>query len=250
MEQQTPAPIQKSQKRPGGEAYTVQNILCQNGVVMLNLAPIEGKPFTFKSGQFAMISLFNADGSVWKTRPFSICSSPTDKDHLEFTIKIYGEFTHAIANLKRGDRVGVSGPYGVFVFKEEEMKSVVFLAGGIGVAPFMSMIRYATAKRLPNELTLLYSMKTGNDLVFVDELKALAEENEKLRVIFTVTENIPDAWSHERGMIDETMLNRHCSSFAGTHFLLCGPPGFMDAMKQCLAKRGVPKDRILFEAFS
>ena len=229
--------------------YSVKNIKQINGVVLLTLIPEQETIFDFKPGQFAMIALYDENGKIWKQRPFSICSPPTNRNYIQFAIKIFGEFTHKIAALKEGDKVGVSGPYGFFIFDEVKMNDVVFLTGGIGVTPFVSMIRYASEKKLPNKLLLLYSIKTKNDIVCLDELETISRQNKNFQAVFTLTSDIPDNWQYEKGRIDENMLKKYCSSLVDKYFFLCGPPGFMEAMKELLIKNGVPENLIIVENF-
>ena len=229
--------------------YSVKNIKQINGVVLLTLIPEQETIFDFKPGQFAMIALYDENGKTWKQRPFYVCSPPTNKNYIQFAIKIFGEFTHRIAVLKEGDKVGVSGPYGFFIFDEAKMRDVVFLAGSIGVTPFVSMIRYASEKSLANKILLLYSIKTKDDIVCLGELETISRQNKNFQVVFALTSDFPDDWQHEKGRIDENMLKKYRSSFADKYFFLCGPPGFMDAMKKILTNNGVPQNFIIVENF-
>lgn len=229
--------------------YIVKRIKQINGVVFLDLVPKQGDVFNFSPGQFAMVALYDENGAVWKQRPFSICSPPTSKNHLQFAIKIFGEFTHKIASLEEGDKLGVAGPYGFFIFDETKMKNVVFLAGGIGITPFVSMIRYASEKNLTNKILLFCSIKTKDDIVCLEELESFSRQNKNFRVVFTLTSDIPNNWLYEKGRIDEEMLKKYCPSFADKYFFLCGPSGFMTAMKEYLIKNGVQENLIITENF-
>ena len=218
-------------------------------IIGLDLIPQDGEIFGFKPGQFVMLALYDKQGKIWQQRAFSICSSPANKDYIQLGIKIQGLFTQKLDKLKKGDKVGISGPYGFFVFDEKIMKDVVFLAGGIGVTPFISAIRYANDKDLDNQLILIYSNKTRQDTAFYDELNQVAKENKNFKVIFTLTQEEPEVWKGEKGRINAEMLKKYCSPLKNKYFLFCGPAGFLKAIDTCLLDIGVSKDYIKKEGW-
>lgn len=216
-------------------------------IVGLNLVPQKGQIFDFKPGQFVMLVIYNKQGKVWQQRPYSICSSPTNKDYLQLAVKIYGEFSQKMGSLKKGDQVGITGPYGVFIFKAKEMKEVVFLAGGIAITPFISAIRYAANKNLKNKFTLFYSNKTKKDIAFYNELKILAKNNNNFKVIFLLTRETPDQWEGEKYRINEKILKNYCLPFKEKYFFICGPAEFIETINKYLLKIGVSQDYIKIE---
>jgi len=221
-----------------------------HNVFALKLAPQDGgQVFDYKPGQYVMIGIKNENGEVDEKRAFSLASSPTNKDYIELGFKIYGPFTQKTASLKEGDGIAVSEPTGTFTFSENRSTGSMMLAGGIGVTPLMSMIRYACDKKLPNKITLLYSNKTENDIVYYNEFKKLSEENSNFRVIFTITDDISADWQGERGRIDKEMIKKYAGSLSSDHFLLCGPPGFMEATINNLKELGVSEMQIEMEKF-
>ncbi len=229
--------------------YTVGRIEKNRDVVFLDIFPKEGEVFDFKAGQFIMLALYDEDGEVYDKRPFSICSSPLNKKFIQLAIKIEGEFTNKVATLKEGDFVGVVGPSGFFVFNETRMKDVVFFAGGIGVAPFVSAIRYISDKKLENNVILFYSNKTKEDIAFFDELKLISKELKNIQVVFTISDDISESWGYEKGRIDEDMIKKYSPDFVGKYFSLCGPISFMNAMIAILKKNGVADEHIDMERF-
>src|SRR3989338_2572149 len=108
----------------------IKNKMETHNVILLQLQPFKGQVFHFLPGQFVMLVLYDTGGKEWQARPFSIASSPTNSKYLELGIKIYGEYTHKAAELKVGEKVGIRGPFGGFVFDENKMKNIVMLAGG------------------------------------------------------------------------------------------------------------------------
>ncbi len=229
--------------------YKINKIEKTHDVVLLNIVPERGEIFDFKPGQFVILAIYDKKGNVWQQRPFSICSSTLNKEYLQLAIKVHSEFTKKITTLKIKDSVGVSGPYGFFTFNETKMKDIVFLAGGIGITPFMSAIRYVCEKKLSNKLTLLYSNKTKEDIVFFEELKSISQEYKNIQTIFVLTDDAPRLWEHEKGRIDKIMLNKYCSPFKEKHFLLCGPLGFMESLTAYLEAKDVSKNYIEMERF-
>jgi glycine betaine catabolism B len=216
-------------------------------VISLYLSPQTGDVLDFKPGQFVMLHLFNADGTEWRKLPYSICSSPTEKNHLHLGFKIEGEFTQKTATLDEEDLVGISGPFGRFVLGEK-MKRVVMLAGGIGITPFLSMIRFATAKNLDDTIALIYANKTTNDIAFKNALQELAAKNKNFSVTFSIDKPVP-GWRGETGYVTQDMVKKTCHAMKDTFFMLCGPPPFVHAMENMLAECGVKKEFIKKEKF-
>lgn len=229
--------------------YKISNTEKIGDVVVLNITPKEGSVFDFKPGQFVMIGIYDKDGNIWQRRPFSICSSPLNKKYLQLAIKVYGEFTQKIATLKKDDEVEISIPSGFFVFNENRMKETVFLAGGIGITPFISAIRYVSEKNLPNKIILLYSNKMKKDIIFFEELKSISQKHKNIQVFFILTNETPEHMKYESGRIDENMLKKYCSPFTEKYFSLCGPPMFMEAIITQLKKNEVQTDHIDTERF-
>jgi ferredoxin-NADP reductase len=195
----------------------------------------------FKPGQFIMLK---AGG---RSEAFSISSSPFDSC-IEVSMKMgISSFKKAMEDAKIGDTFEIKGPYGVFSM--DENKDAIMLAGGIGVTPFRSMIRYATAKKLPTRITLLYSNKTLADIAFRDELEMLEKENKNFRVINTITRHEGHEWKGRTGRIDEGMV-KSIRGWENAMFYLCGPPAMVDGMAQLLAGMGIQKERIRMEKFT
>lgn len=222
-------------------------------VVVIDMADKKGRPvFDFKPGQYVMVSYKNEKGVVPDKHAFSIASAPSQKDRLTLGIKILGNFTQGIAKLKVGDDIFVSGPFGDFVFDDKKHKDLVMIAGGIGITPFMSAMRYATDTGLPNKLSLLYSNRTLAGTLFMQEIREMQERNANLRALFSVTDealpgNAPDIIGER---LSGQVISETLGGFDGKTFFLCGPKGFMEAMKNELRVRGATADQIAMEEFS
>jgi ferredoxin-NADP reductase len=152
------------------------------------------RPLAFEPGQYAAIS-FEHKGKPSPARCFSIVSSPTDQHLLQFSMRVRGHYTTALSRLQEGEVVDVIGPYGGFVFDTSREKKAIFLAGGIGITPFMSMMRYLVALQSDNDITLLYSLASQDDVPFKDELLAIQNRHPNLKVLFVVgngpTDSLP-----------------------------------------------------------
>jgi ferredoxin-NADP reductase len=210
---------------------------------------------SFKPGQFINIALeLPTTPPRMLARPYSMCSAPTDYPYLSLTFKVVEKelsFSKLLAKLKPGDSVGVNGPFGLFTFDENVHKDVVMIAGGVGVTPFRSIIRYAAAKKLPNKLTLLFTNKTHEDIIYRSEFAEMEKNNPNFRCICTITrEGAEKAEGIETGRFDAARILAACGgSIGGKHFMLCGSTPFVQAFRQLLTEMGVPKERILFELF-
>ena len=222
-------------------------------VVVLELAEKNGNPvFGFKPGQYVMISYKNEKGKIEDKHAFSIASAPSDKDYIRLGIKISGNFTQGISKLREGEEIFVSGPFGDFVFDEKKHQEAVFLAGGIGITPFISALRQAAQNNLPNKLSLIYSNRNIAGTIFLDELKELAKNNKNIRTLFSITEEkIPrgaEGFVNER--VNRKIISDYIGSVSGKTFFLCGPEKFMFSMKENLISLGVKKEQIMAEEFT
>lgn len=231
--------------------YTVQKVWRTTpNIVAMNVVPESGQVFDFKAGQFVMLRLLNPDGSFWRQLPFSICTPPGEKTYLQLAWKIFGQFTQRAAALKEGDRVEIAGPFGVFTIDETTMTNIAFLSGGIGITPFLSMMRDATERKLPIKMMLLDANHTKVDIAFFQEIQELASKNPNVSVLFIIgSGELPERVQCAEGRINMAMLEKYCGNFSATWYFLCGPPAFMDAMMECLLSKGVPKERIRKEIF-
>lgn len=211
------------------------------------------RPIAFQPGQYAAIS-YEKRGKLSTARCFSIVSSPTDQHTLQFSMRVRGHFTTALSNLQKGDIVDVSGPYGGFVFDTSNDKKAIFMAGGIGITPFMSIMRYLSALHADNEVTLLYSCSTQDDVPFESELLDIQKEHPNLKVVFVVgkgpTDRLP-ASQVATGYITGELLDKVTGkNYQDRRFFICGPPVFMKAVAGTVTKQGAPRSSILTEAFT
>lgn len=222
-------------------------------LVILELANKTGQPiFTFRPGQYGMISYKNSQGKITDKHAFSFASSPTQKNYLRFGIRTQGEFTSGLRQLKEGDEIIVSGPYGKFIYDENKYADLVLIAGGIGITPFVSALNYATDLGLTNKLSLIYSAQTIKEAAFYEELQALEKNNPNISILFSFTKEI--GLKEEKNIISRRVnaeiIKNFIGNINGKTFFICGPTSFMDAMITNLLSLGVTKKQIELEEFS
>jgi ferredoxin-NADP reductase len=201
----------------------------------------------YKPGQFLFVTLKQGDKELRKH--FSFSSSPTEKDHIEFTKKLTDhEYSEALKAVKVGDWARIDAPYGQFTF-EGEYPKIALLGGGIGITPFISICKNATDKGLNNKITLFYGCRTENDIVFKNEFEGLAQKNENLKLVFTLNE-APPQWKGATGIINADMVKRELPDYKETIFYACGPPPMVKAMEALIENLGLPKTQLKLEYFT
>jgi len=182
------------------------------------------------------------------TKHFTISSSPTETDFIEFTKKLTDHpFSLALKRLKTGDWAFVDGPYGDFTF-EGEYDRIGMLSGGIGITPLRSICKYCTDTQSETKITLLYGNRTKEDIVFRQELEEMQLRNRNMKVVFCLSET-SQTWRGYIGRIDIEMVRKEIPDYAKTCFYTCGPPAMVDAMEKLLKELSVPAAQIRKESF-
>ena len=202
---------------------------------------------TYKPGQYFFITIKQGDREL--TKHFSFSSSPTDKDHFEFTKKFTDhEYSMALKAAKVGDWARIDAPYGQFTF-EGEYPKIALLAGGIGITPFISICKNATDKRLNSKITLFYGCRTENDIAFKQELEKMQEQNKNLKIVFMVNE-VSSQWKGATGVINAEMIKKELPDYKDNLFYVCGPPPMVKAMETLVESIGLPKTQLKLEYFT
>src|SRR5260370_359286 len=182
----------------------------------------EGHDVDFKTGQF--ITVCWPDTPNYK-RAYSLSSSALDRGYYEITVKRDGKMgTRIVDWAKVGDKMGVLPPVGKFLPVYEPDKHLICIAGGSGVTPFRAYVREATRRKLETKITVLYSVRTTNDIIFNEEFHKLQLDNPRFNFFVTCTRLHPeDSWTGRRGRITAEWVKEHIHDLAATVFSACRP---------------------------
>jgi glycine betaine catabolism B len=201
--------------------------------------------FDFKPGQYMMVTV-RTDGKEL-VHPFSISSSPTDRGLIEFTKKLtQSEYSNYLRSAKLGDWTRIDGPYGKFTC-ECEFEKILFLAGGIGITPFFSIIKYCVDNHLPTSMVLFYGSRTENEIAFRRELDAMAQANSNLKIIYVLNEGNP-TWTGKVGFVTADLIRQEVPDYKDRVFYACGPPVMVSAMQKVVAALGLPESQLKLES--
>ena len=220
-------------------------------VLTLKFLPVNGRLFSFEPGQFILVSFLDSRANN-RIRAYSISSCPQDK-FLSITVKKVGVFSSALHKLKIGEKVKISSARGDF-YPEKSMirqpAELVFLAAGIGIAPFYAIIKDFYRQKSPNKITLFYSNRTKKEIVFFKELNKIAKNWLNLKIIYLVTrEEMKDKCISECCRVDIIILKKYLKDLKGKHYFICGPREFVSDKFKELKDCGVKGRFVKIEAF-
>jgi ferredoxin-NADP reductase len=207
--------------------------------------------FVFKAGQAVVLELLDPPpGDGQKRRTFSLVSAPFESTLAIATRMRDTAFKRALNALPEGASVKLVGPIGQFTLADAA-RPAVFIAGGIGITPFMSMLRQAASDRSPQSLLLLYSNRRPEDAVFLDELQELERQNGNFRLVATMTAMSKSVrkWDGETGFVNADLIRRAVKGLVAPLYYVVGPPAMVVAMQDTLRSAGVAEDSILTEEF-
>jgi len=214
-----------------------------------------GKPagFSFKAGQAVDVVLVDAPAAdAQNTRhAFSLVSAPFEDELVVATRMRDSAYKRALGSLAIGSPVRLEGPFGSLTLHNNRARPAVLIAGGIGITPFMSMLRQAAQDESRQRLLLLYSNRRPEDAAFLSELQQLEERNRNFRLLATMTEISKSArpWTGETRMIDVGLLKKAVDGLPAPIYYLAGPPAMVEALRQTLNLAGVDDDDIRSEEF-
>ena len=229
--------------------YRVVGVKAEHGAVYsLALEPVGRSGITFLPGQFAWLTAGNSPFSAHE-HPFSFSSSSETPQRVEFAVKELGDFSRTIKDLPLGERVYIDGPYGSCSpdchFGAEEL---LLIAGGIGIAPMMSILRTMADRHDSRPVQLIYGSYSLDWASFREELDALAKTL-NLRVVHAL-EHPPQGWTGETGYVTAEMLRRYLPSGENRYrVFVCGPLSMLSAVTRALVSLGVPRALISLERF-
>ena len=203
------------------------------------------KKFIFKAGQFCFLRL-NKD-KLYARHPFTVASAPIENE-ISFTAKQTGRFTKALSKLKRGEEVIVDGPCGVFTI-EDRAKDLVFMAGGVGITPFMSMIRGKLKDNKNQKIILLYGSKTEKDIIYQEQLDSIKTDWLKKVYVLSDEQTVPKIGGYETGYVNQEIIKKYVNNINNSLFYICGPESMKNSLQKILNQLGVKKQDIMIEDF-
>jgi len=201
----------------------------------------------FQTGQF--ITLYWPDTPTYK-RAYSLSSCALDRGFYEVTVKRDGKMgTRIVDWAKAGDTLVVIPPTGRFLPQYQPDKHLICVAGGSGVTPFRGFVREATRRKLETRITVLYSVRTTNDIIFDEEFRNLEQENPNFNFYVTCTRLAPeDPWTGRRGRINAEWVKEHIHDLPNTVFYACGPNELVEFSEELvLHGLSIPKEQMKTE---
>ncbi|HSF10875.1 MAG TPA: FAD-dependent oxidoreductase [Nitrospirales bacterium] len=210
--------------------------------------------FSFKAGQFIDLTLLDPPetDSEGNTRAFTLAGAPSEEHLMVVTRLRDTAFKRVLNEMPFETVVNIEGPFGNLTLPETVVSPLVFLAGGIGITPFRSMLVQAATQHLPHRLVLFYSNRHPEDAPFLHELQDLQRKISSYTFVATMTqmEESDDSWTGETGYLDHAMLTRHLQGIESPLYYIVGPPAMVKALRAMLKNAGVRQVDIRTEEFA
>ena len=201
---------------------------------------LNGQNFPFAAGQYVKITIPELiyPDQTGNSRLFSIASSPNEKARLRIVFRNSGSgFKKTLTELPAESLVEIQGPYGLFALPKEKNQSIVFVTGGVGIAPCLSMIKFSIEEKLNNQICLLYGNYKEEDAAYLEDLTILEKQNPNFSL------------KNKFGLIDQDFIKSAVSSLDNKLWYVVGPPPMVEAVKNILDSLGVKKDKVRLENF-
>ena len=219
---------------------------------LLAVFDLQGESVEFQPGQYFFVTLLDPSYEDEKgpRRHISVVTSPNDRGVLGLCTRLRDSaFKKSLQELPLGAEVEVEPPKGKFVLPEDTSRPYVFVAGGIGITVFRSMLLYIREDSLPYRVTLIYSNRKEEETAFLEELRELETALPHFRLITTMTDD--PAWEGESRKIDADFFRDHLGDGLNDHtYLIAGPPPMVAAMTDALAEAGVAEEHVIPEKYS
>ena len=213
--------------------YIVTNVLQDKSYLVLTLSPISAEvSISFKAGQYAFFSIKT---DYREEHPFSILEN--NDGEIKIGTKIVGRFTIEMSNLKLGDKVSVNGPFGMFAESVKKADNLVYISGGIGITPFLSMVRGASGKNI----TMIHTSKSNESTLLTDIFKSYTYYFPNFKFIHHISDTL--------GRLNQDIVKGYANLTHDTYVYLCGPAQMMEFLSTELPKAGIRRKRIIFEDF-
>lgn len=218
---------------------------------LLAIFDLQGQEVQYVPGQYFWVELPDRGHEDEKglRRHISAVTSPTEPGVLGLCTRLRDTaFKKTLAELELGDEVDVEPPKGDYRLPEDTSKPYVFVAGGIGITVFRSMLRYIADTGEPYGITLVYSSRDRESAPFLDELQQLERTLPGFQLVLTMTDD--DGWDGESRRVGAEMLRDHLGDLAARTYLVAGPPPMVESVVEALAEAGVPEEQVLPDRFS
>ncbi len=233
---------------------TVESLTDLNhDIKLLRLALPAGQELSTIPGQYIQI-----ETPAYKKTPepvyraYSIASDPREKTHLDLLIRLVPGgicTTYVFEHMKTGQALTINGPYGKFRLTDTD-KDMIFIAGGSGMAPFLSMLAHIRNANIQRKVTYFFGARSKRDLICLDRMAAFEKEIPSFKFVPCLSEALPeDNWGGETGLVTEVM-SRHCPDLTNMEAYLCGSPGMINASVAALTAKGMPAGNIAYDKFS
>lgn len=231
------------------QPYRIEEVRRERGNSWtLILRPDGHKGMDFKPGQFAWLTIGCSPYSI-REHPFSFSSSSMDTRNLKFTIKELGDFTSKIGEIAPGTIAYIDGPHGTFSIDTHVAPGYVFIVGGVGITPIMSILRTMADRQDMRPVLLIYASKTWEGTIFREEIEEF-KKHLNLKAVY-VLENPHEGWDGESGWVTAELMARYLpENRMDIYYFICGPAPMQKAVKISLQKLGLPMENVQSESFN
>ena len=204
----------------------------------------------FKPGQYLSIKLpkVRTQGNEGNVRYFSLVSSPNETKKFSIATRLSSSaFKQYLFGMNLGEEIEVGGVGGQMILPEPADQKLVFVAGGIGITPFMSMITYALENKTGQDITLLYSNRNRASAAYIDELEKIAAVLPDFKFITTMTDD--EYWPGEKRLVDYEFVKEYVPDYKAAKYFVAGPPAMVLAMANNFDRLGITKEHFILEEF-
>ena len=232
------------------DAKIKEKIEVARGTLMV-VFDLLGEQVEFVPGQYFWVELPNRghEDERGLRRHISIVTSPNDRGVLGLATRIRDTaFKRTLAEMEVGDDAIVEEPKGDYHLPEDTSQDYVFVAGGIGITIFRSMLRYIAEENLPYRITLIYSNRDQESTAFLDELRELENRIDGLRMVLTMTDD--ETWEGDTRRVDADLIREQIGDLGGSTYLVSGPPEMVNSVADSLEAEGVPEEQVLRSKFA
>jgi ferredoxin-NADP reductase len=218
---------------------------------LLAIFDLQGEDFDYRPGQYFWVELLDPpyEDEKGPRRHITAVTSPTERGVIGLCTRLRDSaFKRSLAEMPVGADVDVEQPKGDFVLPEDSSRELVFVAGGIGITPFRSMLRYIQDEGLPHKATLIFSNRDRESTAFLDELEEVEQANPNVRLVVTMTDD--PGWPGEKRRIDAGFFKDHLDDLNDKTYMVAGPPEMAQAVGAELQAAGVDEEHVQVDKFS